>query len=109
MIGKKILMIAACLLLLTGCSTTPIKKVLIDEPALLVTAEGRRLTICDRQTRQAYVFHTALRKRTEGDVEPHRAIDTNTIQVTPLPHGGLEIVTLTDGKVYKITHRWGVF
>ena len=102
-------MIAACLLLLTGCSTTPIKKVLIDEPALLVTAEGRRLTICDRQTGQAYVFHTGLRKRTEGDVEPHRAvISTDSLKVTPLPHGGLEIVTLADGKVYKVERKWGV-
>ena len=101
--------LVACLLLLTGCSPTPPTKVLIDSPALLVTAEGSQVDVYDRQRGGTYTFHSRLKKRTEGAVEPHRVIDTNTMQVTPLPHGGLEIVTLTDGKVYKITHRWGVF
>jgi hypothetical protein len=95
---------------LTGCTTTPTTKVLVDEPALLVTAEGSQVDVYDRQSGETYTFHSRLKKRTEGDVEAHRAvISTDTMQVTPLPHGGLEIVTLTDGKVYKITHRWGVF
>ena len=105
---KKILLIlAACLLLLTGCTTTVPARVLIDEPALLVTAEGSQVDVYDRQSGETYTFHSRLKKRTEGIVEPHRVIDTNTVQVTPLPHGGLEIVTLTDGEVYKIERKWG--
>jgi hypothetical protein len=96
-------------LLLTGCTTTPTTKVLIDSPALLATSERHAITLTDRSSGERYKFHTRLRKRTQGAVEPHRAvISTNTMQVTPLPHGGLEIVTLTDGKVYKVERKWGV-
>ena len=44
-------------------------------------------------------------RRSEGVTESHRAVDTATISIDIVPHGGLKIIDKTAGKVYIVKRK----
>ena len=77
-------------------------KVLIDTATLSVVRDGSTITVYDLVADEVYTFRVVRVRRSEGVPEPHRAIDTATISIDTIPHGGLKIIDTTAGKVYIV-------
>ena len=77
-------------------------QVLIDTATLLVVRDGSVITVTDIVANEVYTFRVVRVRRSEGVPEPHRAIDTATISIDTIPHGGLKITDKTAGKVYIV-------
>ena len=77
-------------------------QVLIDTDTLSVVRDGSTITVHDRVTDEVYTFHVVRVRRSDGVTESHRAIDTATISIDTIPHGGLKITDKTAGKVYIV-------
>ena len=77
-------------------------QVLIDTDTLLVVRDGSTITVYDLVADEVYTFRVVRVRRSEGVPEPHRAIDTATISIDTIPHGGLKIIDTTAGKVYIV-------
>ena len=77
-------------------------QVLIDTATLSVVRDGSTITVHDLVADEVYTFKIVRVRRSEGVPEPHRAIDTATISIDTIPHGGLKIIDTTAGKVYIV-------
>ena len=77
-------------------------QVLIDTATLSVVRDGSTITVHDLVADEVYTFKIVRVRRSEGVPEPHRAIDTATISIDTIPHGGLKITDKTAGKVYIV-------
>ena len=77
-------------------------QVLIDTATLLVVRDGSVITVTDIVANEVYTFRVVRVRRSEGVPEPHRAIDTATISIDTIPHGGLKITDKTAGTVYIV-------
>ena len=77
-------------------------QVLIDTDTLSVVRDGSTITVHDLVADEVYTFRVVRVRRSEGVPEPHRAIDTATISIDTIPHGGLKIIDTTAGKVYIV-------
>ena len=73
-------------------------QVLIDTDTLSVVRDGSTITVHDLLDQ----FRVVRVRRSEGVTEPHRAVDTATISIDTIPHGGLKITDKTAGKVYIV-------
>ena len=80
-------------------------QVLIDTATLLVVRDGSTITVHDLVADEVYTFRIVRVRRSEGVPEPHRAIDTATISIDIVPHGGLKIIDQTAGKVYIVKRK----
>lgn len=77
-------------------------QVLIDTDTLSVVRDGATITVHDLVADEVYTFKIVRVRRSEGVPKPHRAIDTATISIDTIPHGGLKITDKTAGKVYIV-------
>ena len=77
-------------------------QVLIDTDTLSVVRDGSTITVHDLVSDAVHTFKIVRVRRSEGVPEPHRAIDTATISIDTIPHGGLKITDETAGKVYIV-------
>ena len=77
-------------------------QVLIDTATLSVVRDGSVITVTDIVANEAYTFRVVRVRRSESVTESHRAIDTATISIDTIPHGGLKITDKTAGKVYMV-------
>lgn len=77
-------------------------QVLIDTDALSVVRDGSTITVHDIVADEVYTFRVVRVRRSEGVPEPHRAIDTATISIDTIPHGGLKITDKTAQKIYIV-------
>ena len=75
---------------------------LVVTDTLLVVRDGSTITVHDLVADEVYTFRIVRVRRSEGVPEPHRAIDTATISIDTIPHGGLNITDKTIGKVFII-------
>ena len=75
---------------------------LIDTDTLSVVRDGSTITVYDLVADEVYTFRVVRVRRSEGVPEPHRAIDTATLTIDTIPHGGLKIIDTTAGKVYIV-------
>ena len=75
-------------------------QVLIDTDTLSVVRDGATITVHDLVADEVYTFKIVRVRRSEGVPEPHRAINTATLSIDKIPHGGLKITDKTAGKVY---------
>ena len=80
-------------------------QVLIDTATLLVVRDGSVITVTDIVANEVYTFRVVRVRRSEGVPEPHRAIDTATISIDTIPHGGLKITDKTAGMVYIVKRK----
>ena len=77
-------------------------QVLIDTDTLSVVRDGSTITVHDLVADETYQFRVVRVRRSEGVTESHTAIDTATISIDTIPHGGLKIIDQTAGKVYIV-------
>ena len=80
-------------------------QVLIDTATLSVVRDGSVITVTDIVANEVYTFRVVRVRRSEGVPEPHRAIDTATLTIDTIPHGGLKIIDQTAGKVYIVKRK----
>ena len=78
---------------------------LIDIDTLSVVRDGSTITVHDLVADEIYTFRVVRVRRSEGVPEPHRAIDTATLTIDTIPHGGLKIIDQTAGKVYIVKRK----
>ena len=77
-------------------------QVLIDTDTLSVVRDGSTIPVTDIVADEVYTFRVVRVRRSEGVTEPHTAIDTATISIDTIPHGGLKITDKTAEKVYIV-------
>ena len=80
-------------------------QVLIDTDTLSVVRHGTTITGQDLVADEVYTFRIVRVRRSEGVTESHRAIDTDTLTIDTIPHGGLKIIDKTVGVVYTATRQ----
>lgn len=101
---KRLLILIACVaLLFVGCAQS--EKIIVDTPTLTVTLKGAEISVYDIVGQNEYHYRIALVKRSKARSETRKAVDTETLKITQLPHGGFEIVDRTAGRVYKLRPR----
>ena len=77
-------------------------QVLIDTATLSVVRDGSTITVHDLVADEVYTFRIVRVRRSEGVTESHRAVDTTTISIDTIPHGGLKLTDKTAEKVYIV-------
>lgn len=77
-------------------------QVLIDTDTLSVVRDGSTITVHDLVVDEVHTFKIVRVRRSEGVTESHRTVDTATISIDTIPHGGLKIIDTTAGKVYIV-------
>ena len=80
-------------------------KVLIDTATLSVVRDGSTITVHDLVADETYTFRVVRVRRSEGVTESHRTVDTATISIDTIPHGGLKITDKTAGTVYIVKRK----
>lgn len=80
-------------------------QVLVDTGTLSVVRDGSTITVHDLVADETYKFHVVRVRRSEGVTESHRAVDTATISIDTIPHGGLRITDKTAGMVYIVKRK----
>ena len=80
-------------------------QVLVDTDTMSVVRDGSTITVHDLVADEVYTFRIVRVRRSEGVPEPHRAIDTATISIDKIPHGGLKITDKTAGMVYIVKRK----
>ena len=75
---------------------------LIDTATLSVVRDGFTITVTDIVADETYQFRVVRVRRSEGVTESHRAVDTATISIDTIPHGGLKLTDKTAEKVYIV-------
>ena len=77
-------------------------QVLIDTATLSVVRDGSTITVTDIVADETYQFRVVRVRRSEGVTESHTAVDTATISIDTIPHGGLKLTDKTAEKVYTV-------
>ena len=80
-------------------------QVLIDTDTLSVVRDGSTITVHDLVADEVHTFKIVRVHRSEGVTESHRAVDTATISIDTIPHGGLKITDKTAGTVYIVKRK----
>ena len=80
-------------------------QVLIDTDTLSVVRDGSTITVHDRVADETYQFRVVRVRRSEGVTESHTAIDTATISIDTIPHGGLKITDKTSRTAYIVKRK----
>ena len=80
-------------------------QVLIDTDTLSVVRDGSAITVTDIVADEVCTFRVVRVRRSEGVTEPHRAVDTATISIDTIPHGGLKIIDKTAGMAYIVKRK----
>ena len=75
---------------------------LIDTDTLSVVRDGSTIIVHDHVADEVYTFRIVRVRRSEGVTESHTAIDTATISIDTIPHGGLKLTDKTAEKVYIV-------
>ena len=78
---------------------------LVDTDTLLVARDGSTITVHDLVADEVYTFRIVRVRRSEGVTESHTAIDTATISIDTIPHGGLKITDKSAGMVYLVKRK----
>lgn len=80
-------------------------QVLIDTATLSVVRAGSAITVTDIVADETYQFRVVRVRRSEGVTESHTAIDTATISIDTIPHGGLKIIDKTSQTAYIVKRK----
>ena len=80
-------------------------QVLIDTDTLSVVRDGSTITVHDLVADEVHTFKIVRVRRSEGVTESHRAVDTATISIDTIPHGGLKITDKTSRTAYIVKRK----
>ena len=80
-------------------------QVLIDTDTLTTVRDGSTITVHDLVADEVHTFKIVRVRRSECVTESHRAVDTATISIDTIPHGGLKIIDKTAGMVYLVKRK----
>ncbi len=75
---------------------------LVDTDTLSVVRDGSTITVHDHVADEVHTFTIRRVRRSKGVTEPRRAIDTATISIDIIPHGGLKITDKTTRRIYLV-------
>ena len=78
---------------------------LIDTATLSVVRDGSTITVHDLVADEVHTFKIVRVRRSEGVTESHTAIDTATISIDTIPHGGLKIIDKTSQTAYIVKRK----
>ena len=96
------LLVCVCLMLFAGCNNEP--KILYQSESVEVVREGNITLVSDLIADKEYSFRSVRVKRSESVLEPHTAIETDTIKIEIIP-SGLRVYDKTAGKIFTYQRK----
>ena len=96
------LLVCVCLMLFAGCNDEP--KTLYQSESVEVVREGNITLVSDLVADKEYSFRSVRVKRSESVLEPHTAIETDTIKIEIIP-SGLRVYDKTANKIFTYQRK----
>ena len=96
------LLVSVCLMLFAGCNNEP--KALYQSESVEVVREGNKTAVYDLLADKEYSFRSVRVKRSESVLEPHTAIETDTIKIEIIP-SGLRVYDKTANKTFTYQRK----
>ena len=97
-----VLLLSMCLMLFAGCNNEP--KTLYQSESVEVVREGNKTAVYDLLADKEYNYITKRVKRSESVLEPHTAIETDTIKIEIIP-SGLRVYDKAENKIFTIERK----
>ena len=97
-----VLLLSMCLMLFAGCGNTP--KTLYKSDSVEIVREGNKTAVYDILADKEYNYITKRVKRSEGILEPHTTVDTDTIKIEIIP-SGLRVYDKAENKIFTIERK----
>ena len=95
-------LLAVCLMLFSGCNNEP--KTIYQSESVEVVREGNITLVSDLVADKEYSFRSVRVKRSESVLEPHTAIETDTIKIEIIP-SGLRVYDKTANKIFTYQRK----
>lgn len=96
------LLVAVCLVCFSACDNEP--KILYQSESVEVVREGNITLVSDLVADKEYSFRSVRVKRSESVLEPHTAIETDTIKIEIIP-SGLRVYDKTANKIFTYQRK----
>ena len=96
------LLVCVCLMLFAGCNNEP--KTLYQSESVEVVREGNITLVSDLVADKEYSFRSVRVKRSESVLEPHTAIETDTIKIEIIP-SGLRVYDKAENKIFTYQRK----
>ena len=96
------LLVAVCLMCFSACDNEP--KILYQSESVEVVREGNITLVSDLIADKEYSFRSVRVKRSESVLEPHTAIETDTIKIEIIP-SGLRVYDKTANKIFTYQRK----
>ena len=96
------LLVSVCLMLFAGYNNEP--KILYQSDSVTITREGNITLVSDLVADKEYSFRSVRVKRSESVLEPHTAIETDTIKIEIIP-SGLRVYDKTANKIFTYQRK----
>lgn len=97
-----VLLLSMCLMLFAGCNNEP--KMLYQSDGVTITREGNITLVSDLVADREYSFRSVRVKRSKSVLEPHTAIETDTIKIEIIP-SGLRVYDKTANKIFTYQRK----
>ena len=97
-----VLLLSMCLMLFAGCNNEP--KTLYQSDSVTIEREGNITLVSDLVADKEYSFRSVRVKRSESVLEPHTAIETDTIKIEIIP-SGLRVYDKTANKIFTYQRK----
>lgn len=97
-----VLLLSMCLMLFAGCNNEP--KMLYQSNSVEIVREGNKMAVYDLLADKEYNYITKRVKRSEGILEPHTTVDTDTIKIEIIP-SGLRVYDKAENKIFTIERK----
>ena len=89
-------------MLFAGCNDEP--RILYQSESVEVVREGNITLVSDLVADKEYSFRSVRVKRSESVLEPHTAIETDTIKIEIIP-SGLRVYDKTANKIFTYQRK----
>ena len=96
------LLVSVCLMCFSACDNEP--KILYQSESVEVVREGNITLVSDLVADKEYSFRSVRVKRSESVLEPHTAIETDTIKIEIIP-SGLRVYDKTANKIFTYQRK----
>jgi hypothetical protein len=96
------LLVAVCLMCFSACDNEP--KILYQSESVTIEREGNITLVFDLVADKEYSFRSVRVKRSESVLEPHTAIETDTIRIEIIP-SGLRVYDKTANKIFTYQRK----
>ena len=96
------LLVSVCVMLFAGCNNEP--NTLYQSDCVTITREGNITLVSDLVADKEYSFRSVRVKRSESVLEPHTAIETDTIKIEIIP-SGLRVYDKTANKIFTYQRK----